>query len=614
MKKFFYIASAAMISILALASCAEKEIVTYNPENAVKPVLEAIAESYVLEDGAAFETLNFSAVEYGIATAARYTLYADVNEDFSSKKSLGNVTTDTVGITVTANTLNNALMSLNCKADVPVTVYFRMEAEMMGESAPVGSVEVLVSNAVTSSITPFNAEKTYEMIYVAGTWNDWSQTSMLFCYNEDGNTFEGVLDFGADYANSGFKLCPEPNWNAEYGDPNSDGSTTTSAADAASMTLVTSGGGNIINYRSHRYYNFCFTKSDLTFKMIKSFDLVTVAGAFNGWATDATPMEQIPSNGKFYVDIDVDEAGAADGFKFVIDNGGTWLGPNEIEGTEALENGNIALEPGQYRFYLDLNDWDNITCSLSTADYGKPVDGGSDAPDEPEDPEDPEDPEEPDQPELQENLWGVIGTFAESNWSADIYMTEFPAGSGIWISPVLEFADTTQFKLRFNNDWNTQAGAVAAGDTLRTGIPTVAGFGNNVAQNVGVAKEQVGKRVVVYDAENNQLYLLGWSVIGAISGDSWGHDFPMIFDPEANTWSVSGLSVEGAFKLRWAGQWSTSEVTIPDRGAAGEQDPYEATADVPINVVQGGKNISINGTYNMVYDVANETLTLTAAE
>ena len=611
MKKIFNIFAAALMSAAVLTSCAEKEIVTYDPDNTAVPALEAIADSYVLEDGGAFATFTFSAAEFGIATAARYTLYADVNEDFSSKKSLGNVTTDTVGITVTANTLNNALMSLNCEAGVPVTVYFRMEAEMMGESAPVGSVEALVSNAVTSSITPFNAEKTYEMIYVAGTWNDWSQTSMLFCYNEDGNTFEGVLDFGADYANSGFKLCPEPNWDAEYADPNSDGSTTTSAADAASMTLVTSGGGNIINYRSHRYYNFCFTKSDLTFKMIKSFDLVTVAGAFNGWATDATPMEQISSNGKFYVDIDVDEAGAADGFKFVLDNGGTWLGPNEIEGAEALANGNIALEPGQYRFYLDLNDWDNITYSLSTADYGKPVDGGSDTPDEPEDPEDPED---PDQPELQENLWGVIGTFAESNWSADIYMTEFPAGSGIWISPVLEFADTTQFKLRFNNDWNTQAGAVAAGDTLRTGIPTVAGFGNNVAQNVGVAKEQVGKRVVVYDAENNQLYLLGWSVIGAISGDSWGHDFPMIFDPEANTWSVSGLSVEGAFKLRWAGQWSTSEVTIPDRGLA---DGASFAVGTPISLKQGGGDINPGenvGTYNMVYDVANETLTLKAAE
>ncbi|CCY37570.1 uncharacterized protein BN796_01034 [Alistipes sp. CAG:831] len=611
MKKFFYIASAAMISILALASCAEKEIVTYNPENAVKPVLEAIAESYVLEDGAAFETLNFSAVEYGIATAARYTLYADVNEDFSSKKSLGNVTTDTVGITVTANTLNNALMSLNCKADVPVTVYFRMEAEMMGESAPVGSVEVLVSNAVTSSITPFNAEKVYPAVYVIGQFCGWDHgnTAFLFSYAEDEENYVGVVDFGAECADYGFKLTGAANWdNGNWG----TGDMTSAEPEAPSITLWNDGGsGNISNYSSHRYYNFHFVKSSLTLNMIKGFDLVTVAGAFNGWATDATPMEQIRSNGKFYVDIDVDEAGAADGFKFVLDNGGTWLGAGEIEGAEDVGGGNIALEPGQYRFYLDLNDWDNITYSLSTADYGKPVDGGSDTPDEPDEPENPED---PDQPELQENLWGVIGTFAESNWSADIYMTEFPAGSGIWISPVLEFADTTQFKLRFNNDWNTQAGAVAAGDTLRTGIPTVAGFGNNVAQNVGVAKEQVGKRVVVYDAENNQLYLLGWSVIGAISGDSWGHDFPMIFDPEANTWSVSGLSVEGAFKLRWAGQWSTSEVTIPDRGLA---DGASFAVGTPISLKQGGGDINPGenvGTYNMVYDVANETLTLTAAE
>ena len=243
-----------------------------------------------------------------------------------------------------------------------------------------------------------------------------------------------------------------------------------------------------------------------------------------------------------------------------------------------------------------------------------PEDPEDPTPEDPEDPEDPENPEEPEQPEIKDNLWGVIGTFEGSDWKYDIYMTEFPAGSGIWISPVLEFVDTTQFKLRFNNDWNTQAGAVAAGDTLRTGIPTVAGFGNNVAQNVGVAKEQVGKRVVVYDAENNQLYLLGWSVIGAISGDSWGHDFPMIFDPEANTWSVSGLSVEGAFKLRWAGQWSTSEVTIPDRGLA---DGASFAVGTPISLKQGGGDINPGenvGTYNMVYDVANETLTLTAAE
>ncbi len=611
MKKIFNIFAAALMSAAVLTSCAEKEIVTYDPDNTVVPALEAIADSYVLEDGGAFATFTFSAVEFGIATAARYTVYADVNEDFSSKKSLGNATTDTLGITVTANTLNNALMSLNSEAGVPVTVYFRMEVEMMGESAPVESVEALVSNTITSSITPFNAEKVYPAVYVIGAFCGWDHgnTAFLFSYAEDEENYVGVVDFGAECADYGFKLTGAANWdNGNWG----SGDMTSTDPEAPSITLWDDGGsGNISNYSSHRYYNFHFVKSSLTLNMIKGFDLVTVAGAFNGWATDATPMEQIRSNGKFYVDIDVDEAGAADGFKFVLDNGGTWLGAGEIEGAEDVGGGNIALEPGQYRFYLDLNDWDNITYSLSTADYGKPVDGGSDTPDEPDEPENPED---PDQPELQENLWGVIGTFAESNWDTDIYMTEFPAGSGIWISPVLEFVDTTQFKLRFNNDWNTQAGAVAAGDTLRTGIPTVAGFGNNVAQNVGVAKEQVGKRVVVYDAENNQLYLLGWSVIGAISGDSWGHDFPMIFDPEANTWSVSGLSVEGAFKLRWAGQWSTSEVTIPDRGLA---DGASFAVGTPISLKQGGGDINPGenvGTYNMVYDVANETLTLTAAE
>lgn len=373
MKKFFYIASAAMISILALASCAEKEIVTYNPENAVKPVLEAIAESYVLEDGAAFETLNFSAVEYGIATAARYTAYADINEDFSTKQSLGNVATDTAGIAIDAKTLNNALISLECPHSVPVTVYFRIEAEMMGESAPVGTVDVLVSNTISSTVTPYNAEKTYPMVYVVGdplSW-DFSVYAGLFSYAEDEENYVGVLDLGADNTKRKFKITGELNWNnGNWG----TGDMTSTEPEAPSITLWNDGGSsNISNYSSHRYYNFHFVKSSLTLNMIKGFDLVTVAGAFNGWATDATPMEQIRSNGKFYVDIDVDEAGAADGFKFVLDNGGTWLGPNEIEGTEALENGNIALEPGQYRFYLDLNDWENPTCSLSTADYGQPV-------------------------------------------------------------------------------------------------------------------------------------------------------------------------------------------------------------------------------------------------
>lgn len=372
MKKFFYIASAAMISILALASCAEKEIVTYNPENAVKPVLEAIAESYVLEDGAAFETLNFSAVEYGIATAARYTAYADINEDFSTKQSLGNVATDTAGIAIDAKTLNNALISLECPHSVPVTVYFRIEAEMMGESAPVGTVDVLVSNVISTTVTPYNAEKTYEMVYVPGAHNGWTFTTMLFCYAGDSDTYTGVVDFGADYASSSFKITNGTVWESgEYGDPGN------TSADATSMSVVTSGGGNIEVYRSYRYYNFNMVKSSLTLNMVYGFNQVGIIGLGGDWNNDIV-MTQIARNGQFYADIEV---ASATEFKFRLDadwsktNWGVETQGQSLNDVDVLTPGgpNISVQPGNYRVYLDLNDWENPTARLSAADYGQPV-------------------------------------------------------------------------------------------------------------------------------------------------------------------------------------------------------------------------------------------------
>ena len=403
MKKIFNIFAATLMSAAMLTSCAEKEIVTYNPENAVVPALEALAGSYVLEDGGEFATLQFSAAEFGIPTAARYTAYADIHEDFSAKQSLGNVTTDTAGITISANTLNNALITLACQPAEPVTVYFRIEAQMMGESSPVGSVESLISNTVSTTVTPFDAEKVYPMVYVTGApwgWPDapWAPNAVahLYSYAEDEENYVGVVDFGADCADYGFKITGDTNWdNGNWG----TGDMTSTDPEAPSITLWNDGGsGNITNYTSFRYYNFHFVKTPLTLNMVKGFNSVKVAGDFNGWAADDTntdEMTQIRSNGKFYIDLEITAAG---GFKFILDNGGTWIGTGDGEGKVNIGGGdNIQIaEPGNYRFYLDLNDWDNPTYSLSAADYGTPVDdGGSDTPDEPEDPEDPEDPGTP---------------------------------------------------------------------------------------------------------------------------------------------------------------------------------------------------------------------------
>lgn len=606
MKKIFNIFAATLMSAAMLTSCAEKEIVTYNPENAVVPALEALAGSYVLEDGGEFATLQFSAAEFGIPTAARYTAYADIHEDFSAKQSLGNVTTDTAGITISANTLNNALITLACQPAEPVTVYFRIEAQMMGESSPVGSVESLISNTVSTTVTPFDAEKVYPAVYVIGAFCGWDHgnTALLFSYAEDEENYVGIVDFGAECADYGFKITGAANWdNGNWG----TGDMTSAEPEAPSITLWNDGGsGNITNYSSFRYYNFHFVKSSLTLNMIRGFNSVKVAGDFNGWAADDTntdEMAQIRTNGKFYIDLDIPAAG---GFKFILDNGGTWIGTGEGENGVGIGSGdNIQIaEPGQYRFYLDLNDWDNPTYSLSAADYGKPVDGG----DEPEEPEDPEDPEDPGTP-----VWGIKGDFdGDTGWANEYVMTEFPAGSGIWVSAPINFAEGNQFKIQYNN-WEAEVGAAAAGDTLSTGV-AYQGLTSG-GSNFGVSASQAGLRKVVLNTNDNTVYILGWGVIGAVAGDSWGNDLPMLYDAAAGTWtSAVPAEIQGEFKLRWAGQWSTSETTVPDRGLA---DGASFAVGTPINLKQGGGNINPGesvGTYNMVYDVANETLTLTAAE
>lgn len=381
MKKIFNILAAGLMSVFALTSCAEKEIVTYVPENVVAPVLDELSApegGFVLVDGENFATLTFSPIDFGIATAARYTAYVDINEDFSTKQSLGNVTTDTLGITISASTLNNALMAMLCDPEVPVTVYFMLQTEMMGESSPVDAVGIMSSNVISTTVVPYNAERTYDMVYVVGdplSW-DFSVYARLFNYAEDEENYVGVLDLGTDNTKRKFKITGELNWdNGNWG----TGSMTSSDPEASSITLWDNGlSGNITNYSSFRYYNFHFVKSSLTLNMIQGFNSVKVAGDFNGWTTgdaNTDEMIQIRSNGKFYIDLDITAAG---GFKFILDVDAEqpiWIGTGEGENGVGIGTGdNIQItEPGQYRFYLDLNDWENPTYSLSTADYGQPV-------------------------------------------------------------------------------------------------------------------------------------------------------------------------------------------------------------------------------------------------
>lgn len=158
MKKIFNILLAASVSALALTSCQEKTITVFHPADMVAPeIVEGIADSCKIKEDGAFLTLKVSEASYGIATSIRYTAYADVKDDFSSKQTLSSVTdtSSVVSISIDANTINNALMTLDCPFDEYSTIYLRVEAEMMSESNPVESMDVLTTGSVSTSVAAF---------------------------------------------------------------------------------------------------------------------------------------------------------------------------------------------------------------------------------------------------------------------------------------------------------------------------------------------------------------------------------------------------------------------------------------------------------------------------
>lgn len=368
MKKYFSILFAVLVSAIVMPSCQDEVGPVYEPDKVVASTLENIGTEYVLERGGEFATLKFSATDFGMPAAVKYTAYVDIaGTNFENRKSLGNTNIDTAGIAIKADDINNALISLGCAIGTPSEVQLVVEAQMMGESSAVAGVAPVLSNVITTMVTPFDAKIEYPKIYVIGDYCGWGHgnTFYLFSYAEDKENYVGVIDFNGK-AGNGFKITGEADW--EHGNWGT-GAATSTDPEAKSLVLIDDGGsGNITNYSQFRYYNFHFVRSSLTLNMIAGFDKVGVIGDFNGWGEDAE-MTLNRADGIFYADVEIAAAG---GFKFRLNSDWAvnWGG---ADGNLSQGGDNIAIEPGNYRIYLDLNNWSSPTYRVSADDFGKPV-------------------------------------------------------------------------------------------------------------------------------------------------------------------------------------------------------------------------------------------------
>lgn len=380
---------------MAAASCAEEPMVQYNPEKTVAPVLEGPeAESFVLAEDKSkevFGTFTFSEADFGVPTAVRYTLYADLKgNDFAYAKKIKSLDTPLEGAPSFApevSEINSIVLKfikdrtaegeeLNPVADVE----FRLTAEWMGEGNPTGVV--LHSNVLSYNVTVFIVKSedvdysVYEKVWVIGNYCGWNFDNTQFLYNLEGDDvkYQGIIGFGGKAAD-GWKMSGVANWDDSCNWGCEDG--VEYEAEAATTQLINDGGSKDIKHYSKNFYHISYNKTSLELSISLGFNEVGVIGLGGDW-TEGVPMTFDAKKQLFYADVDVPSATE---FKFWFDK--SWdvydLGGDMTALTKGGDN--IAIDAGKYRIVLDLMNFDAPTARISEDEYGAadtPDDGEGD--------------------------------------------------------------------------------------------------------------------------------------------------------------------------------------------------------------------------------------------
>lgn len=573
MKKHLSTIFAALAVGLATVSCVDEKLLTvYDPANVTAQTLGEIPGGTLSAEGADI-TATYNEADFNLSAPAGYTLYAAQSGTDFAEKAKVNATISGGKITITQKDLNNIILNFGGEADAEFSLDFVMEGYLLNDKNAAITSTTVSSNKVTSVFVPYSANRLdvdiYDHVWVIGasaTVGAWAHDKVyqfLYNYNKDGHTFAGVIDFGTDGASGGWKITGTDGW---VDDLNWGSEAQAESEEVAEIQLVAGGGSKDIKAYAKRFYQFSFDNSTLLLKKIAGWDRIGIVGSFNGWNADDADcvMTYNDSYHRFWIDYTFAEDAE---LKFTAD--GSW----DLNWGVDCENGgaNIAVPAGAYRIYLDLN---TKTYTFNAGMFGKEEPtangGGSDTPDEPE----------------TYKGWGIIGDFNE--WGGDAAMTE---SDGVWTGYVT-LAAGQGWKLRKDADWTENFGGVLA--ELGQPFAAVAGGDNITVPADGFYK-------VVYNSNDGTITVSSgtvWSLIGGFN--DWAGDLDMV--ESDGVWTASDVELSGEWKLRFNHGWDVN------RGGKFEElgKAFEAVA--------GGDNIDCGeGKFNVTYDPANETITITNA-
>ena len=597
MKKLLY--SIMALAGLTMASCTQEHIdVQYIPENAVAPTLGAI-EGCDLSDGGADIVVEYTEADFGVATAKAHNLYIAKSEDMADmKKAKATFAGNT--ITLTQADLNVVALDF-AEAGTEVEMYFAVVANLNTDKGAAVAGTELYSNVVKATFKSYVADvlptEKFDKVWVIGDYCGWAhdKTQFLFDYTASGNVYSGIVDFnkdGASAAANGFKLTGVAGWDDTCNWGLEDN--TTAEAEASSLQLITGGGSQDIKAYAKRFYGFEFDKTTLVLKKSWGADQIGIIGLNGDWETDIV-MEYNPKWTRFYADI---EAPADTEMKFRAD--AAW---DLNWGVDCAQGGgNIPVAAGNYRVYFNPATG---LIEFNAKAYGTTEDTGANGGTTPE--------PEP-QPGIEENRWGVVGTINSWGGTPDLYMNE--VGENLYVRMGVTVTADDQFKVRFNNGWDINAGA--AGDvepfavTVGEELALVAG-GKNLSAPAGTYDIYFNivdyKMWVMPEGETpGGVEVKTLKIYGDVSATGWTACYAWIWDAAGanytgGNWPGEALSMEGDYYV-WNVPASLMGATVNVIFSNGEGDQtvdingVVLSDDVLITLTdnEGGKwNATVNG-------------------
>ena len=213
MKKILTTAAAlcSILLLLFVASCKKEETQTTGAiGNSGTIAASTTTPPLSLANGANTAVVfNLSAATpvTGYQTAVAYSIQiAKKGSDFVLAQEVAATTGST---TLTQNVLNDVLHNLKLADGVSTQVEVRMKSSIAV------NVDAAYSNVITLTVTPYSKTS---YLYVPGAYQDWKPDDPkvgTLTSPTSNNVYDGIVTFPAGKLE--FKVTPQPNWNAAYG-------------------------------------------------------------------------------------------------------------------------------------------------------------------------------------------------------------------------------------------------------------------------------------------------------------------------------------------------------------------------------------------------------------